>query len=85
MSICGSAPHYILAEICEDGLIDYVIMNPRGWVADEVIHRCYCMAGDEEQMISRAKKYFNSRQTTIKVTYVDELDKCIGGYYDGTY
>ena len=69
MSIAGNTPYYILATKRPDGMIDYTLMNPRGWGADEVIHVGYGPARDEEQAFGRIQNYLPPWQSEIEFIY----------------
>lgn len=72
MSIAGNTPFYIAAHKRDDGLIDYVLMNPRGWGADEVRHVSPLGARDEEQVRGRVQELVPPWQDSIAFHYVNE-------------
>lgn len=71
MSISADTPYYVIATKRDDGLIDYVVMNPRGWVRDEVKHVAPCAARDEEQARGRIQNIIPPWQESIEFRYVD--------------
>lgn len=79
MSIPGNTPYYVIAEKRSGGLIDYAVINPRGWVADEIIHISPMAAKDEIQLRGRIQNKVLSSQDCIVINYVkslsDELKK----------
>ena len=70
MSISGDTPHYILATRRADGLIDYVVMNPRGWGRDQITHIAPCAARDEEQAKGRIQNLIPPWQKSINFRYI---------------
>lgn len=73
MSIPGNTPYYIRATRRDDGMIDYTLMNPRGWGADEVVHVAPCAARDEEQALGRVQNLLPSWQTGVQFVYREAL------------
>jgi len=54
-------------------MIDYTLMNPRGWGADEVVHVAPCAARDEEQALGRVQNLLPSWQTGVQFVYREAL------------
>jgi len=79
MSIPGDVPHYILAVKRDDGLIDWAVFNPRGWVHDSLVGASHVGARDEEQVIGRAAPFLRPDQKDVKIIYAsrDEFEKQI--------
>lgn len=70
MSIAGFAPYYLLAHRRDTGLIDYVLMNPRGWGRDDVKHVSSAAARDEVQMLARVENLVPPWQEAIEWKWV---------------
>lgn len=70
MSISGYTPYYIIAHKRDDGMIDYALMNPRGWRRDEVVHIAPCAARDEEQALGRIQNLLPPWQESVEFTYI---------------
>lgn len=71
MSISGHTPFYLLAHRRQDGLIDFALMNPRGWVPDELVHKGKA-ARDEKQMLTRVEHLVPPWQDEIQWHWTDE-------------
>lgn len=78
MSIPGNVPYYVVAYRRPDGLINYVLMNPRGWGADEVVHVAPSAARDEEQASGRIQDFVPPWQEGIEFRWVDDPKKLPG-------
>lgn len=71
MSMPGDTPYYILAHRRQDELLDYVLMNPRGY-SDEVVHVAPAAARDEEQAFGRIQNMLPPWQIGVKFRYVSK-------------
>lgn len=69
MSIPGNTPYYVRARKRQDGMLDYILMNPRGWGNEEVVHVALCAARDEEQARGRIQNLLPPWQTTVEFIY----------------
>lgn len=74
MSISGDTPYYLLASKRDDGLIDYALMNPRGWGSAELVHSSISGARDEEQMLGRVQHLVPPWQDEIRWHWVAAKD-----------
>lgn len=66
MSIPGNTPFYIVAHKRDDGLIDFALMNPRGWGPDETVYKG-TGTRDERQMLERCDKYAPPWQQDVEI------------------
>ncbi len=80
MSIPFDTPHYILAQKRSCGLIDFAVFNPRGYGKDDLIYKSFCAVSNEVQLKSRANNYLHSRQTSIGVVYINNLQEILDKY-----
>lgn len=79
MSIAGDTPYYIECHHRDNGLIDYVLLNPHGWGRPEVKHVSPTGARDIEQMLGRIQNLVPPWQKEIEYIWVsaEALSKTI--------